>query len=64
MDVFTQTLIEHFLLHFPTFLVSEHPVSKLRVPAKAVATQFDTILTAEVGNLVGPFKVPYALLGM
>ena len=64
MDMLTQTLIEDLLLDFPTLLVGKHPVGKLRMPAQAVATQFDTILSAEVSNLVSLFKVPYALLRM
>ena len=29
-----------------------------------MSTQFDTVLTTEVGNLVGLFEVPYTLFGM
>ena len=64
MNVFAQTLIEHFLFDLLTLLVGEHPVGKLRVPAQAVTTQLDAVLTAEVSNLVGTLKVPHALFGM
>ena len=62
MDMLAQTLVEHLFLHLLAFLVGEHPVGKLRVPAEAVAAHLDTVLTAEVGNLVGLLKVPHALL--
>ena len=32
------------------------------MPAKTVSTQLDTILTTEIGNLIGLFEVPHALL--
>ena len=62
MNVVTQTLVEHFLLHWLAFLVGEHPVGKLAVPAQAVAAHLDTVLAAEVGNLVGLLEVPDTLL--
>ena len=64
MDMIAQTLVEHLLLHGLTLLVGKHPVGKLRVPAQTVTTHLDTVLTAEVSNLVGFLKVPNALLRM
>ena len=58
-DVLTKTLVEHFLLHGLSLLVG-----KLRVPAQAMAAHLDTVLTAEVGNLVGTLEVPDTLLRM
>ena len=34
------------------------------MPAEAVTTQLDTVLTAEVGNLIGLLEVPYTLFRM
>ena len=64
VDVLTQALVEHFLLHWLTFAVGEHPVGKLRMPAEAVATQLDAVLAAEVSNLVGTLPVPHTLFRM
>ena len=46
------------------FLIGEHPVGKLRVPAEAMSTHLDAVLATEVGNFVGFFPVPDTLLGM
>ena len=53
VDMFAQTLVEHFLLDGLTLLVGEHPVGKLRVPAETVTTHLDAVLATEVGDAVG-----------
>ncbi len=58
VDVLTQTLVEHFLLNRTSFLVLEHPVGELRVPAEAVSAQLDATLAGKVGNRVCPTPVP------
>ena len=58
VDVFAQTLIEHFLSHFLTILVSKHPVTELRVPAKAVSTHLDAVLATEVCNGISILPSP------
>ncbi len=62
MDVFAQTLVEHFFLDGTAFLVGKHPVGKLRVPAKAVSTQLNAVLAGEVSDAVGSTPVPFAFL--
>ena len=64
MDVFTQTLVEHFLRHRLAILVVEHPVGKLRVPNQAVTTQLDAVLAAEVCDSIGILPTPHTLLRM
>ena len=59
-----QTLVEHFLLYLLAFLVCEHPVGKLRVPAEAVTTHLDTVLTTEIGDTVSQTEVPLTLCGV
>ena len=54
----TESFIEYFLRHIIAFLIHEHPVSKLAVPAKTVTTQRNIVLTAEVGDLVRILPVP------
>ena len=63
-DMFAQTLVEHFFRHRLSILVLQHPVAELGMPAEAVATQLDAILTAEVGDAVGTVPVPYAFSRM
>ena len=64
MDMLAQTLIEHFLAHLFAFLVGEHPVSKLSMPAETVSTHLQPIFAAEVGDAVGLAPGKHTLLGL
>ena len=59
MDMFAQALVEHLFFHFLTFFIGKHPVGELAVPNQTMSAQFDTILSAEVGNTVCSPPVPY-----
>ena len=59
-----QALVEYLFLDGLALLVLEHPVGKLRMPAEVMSTQFDTVLTAEIGNAVGSTEVPNTFLGL
>ena len=60
MDMVAQTLVEHFFLHRLAFLVLEHPVGKLCMPAEVMSTELDAVLAAEVCDAIGSAEVPYA----
>ena len=64
MDMLTKTFVKHFFLHGLPLFVVEHPVSKLRMPAQTVSSQFDAFLTAEIGYAVSTPPVPYAFFGV
>ena len=56
MDVVAHALIELLFC----WVVTKHPTAYLGVPHKAVSTQFNSILTAEVGNAVGIIPIEFA----
>ena len=59
LDVMFHVGIELLLGKQVTFFVLIDPGTYLRVPHKAVATQLDAVLAAEVGNLVGILPVEF-----
>ena len=63
-DMLTQTLVEHLFRHRLSVLVLQHPVAELGMPAEAVATQLDAVLSAEVGDAVGTVPVPHTFSRM
>ena len=60
MDMIPETLVEDFLRNFIALVVNEHPVCELAVPAEGVSAKRNTVLTAEVCDLVSVFPVPLA----
>ena len=59
-----QPLIKDLFLDGASFLVDEHPVAELRMPAEAMPAEADSVLAAEIGHPVGFLKVPDAFRRM
>ena len=60
----TKALVEHFLLHEVTLLVTKHPVSKLAVPNETVTTHWNLVATAPVSDAISFLPSPFTLIWM